>query len=161
MVSAVTVVVHELDETLQWLQEQAKLFGVPPEGGRVEDGRDLVGVAEVHLLEAVRDGDLLEDGAEEQEALQHVVHTCEARRGGDDDRVVGPVRGVRPSAELGHAELAVLEELRDGHGLADDPLGPRVTAYVLEEEGPAMGSTSCAQDVWMLPEGRREGAEGQ
>ena len=47
------------------------------------------------------------------------------------------MRGVRPSAELGHAELAVLEELRDGHGLADDSLGPRVTAYVLEEEGPA------------------------
>ena len=84
---AMTVVIHQLNEALKRLQEQTELVKVTPEVAAVEDGVNLVLVPEVPLLEASRDGDLAEDGLEEDEALHDVVHVDEPRSGGQDDAV--------------------------------------------------------------------------
>ena len=77
MVSTMTVVIHQSNEALEGLQEDAKLLHVRPEGVRGKDAGDGVGVGEVPLLEPGGDGDLLQDGAEEQEALDDEVHARE------------------------------------------------------------------------------------
>ena len=47
VVRHIAIVVHQLDETLEWFQKETELVAVPPEDLVVEDGDDGGGVGEV------------------------------------------------------------------------------------------------------------------
>ena len=61
--STVAVMIHELNEALQGLQEQTELVQVGPEGGVVDECRDLLGVVEAPFFKGAGVDDLLEDGS--------------------------------------------------------------------------------------------------
>ena len=120
---------------------------------------NLVLVPEVPLLEASRDGDLAEDGLEEDEALHDVVHVGEPRSGGQDDAVGFVVSIHTPPAYLFRGVLVVLEEGGEGGGLVDEVLRPREVASVLEKQRSAVGCAPRAEDgrvlvANVLPAGR-------
>ena len=148
VVRAVTIMVHQFDETFQWLQKLAQLFSFGPKGSIDGDGGDLVGFPVAFVSKRSRGTHFSENRMEKNESLDHIVYPSKASFPMENDDICLAMLSGCSLLDLGAGVGVVAEKLGQLDAGVDDLGGPSMSTYILEKKVATMRGATCGQYQW-------------
>ena len=149
VVRAVTIMVHQFDETFQWLQKQAQLLSFGPKGSIDGDGGDLVGFPVAFVSKRSRGTHFSENGMQENETLDDIVNASKASLPVENDDICFSMKSKSSKLDLGAGVGVVAEKLRQLDAGVDYLRGPSMCTDILEKKVPTMRGATYGHYHWV------------
>ena len=149
VVRAVTIMVHQFDETFQWLQKQAQLFSFGPKGSIDGDGGDLISFPVALVSEWSRGTHFSENRMEKNESLDRIVYASKASFPVENDDICLFMKSSCSLLDLGAGVGVVAEKLRQLDAGVDYLRGPSMCTDILEKKVPTMRGATYGHYHWV------------
>ena len=149
VVRAVTIMVHQFDETFQWLQKQAQLFSFGPKGSIDGDGGDLISFPVALVSEWSRGTHFSENQMKKNESLDHIVYPSKTSFPVENDDICLAMKSSCSLLDLGADVGVVAKKLGQLDAGVDDLGGPSMSTYILEEKVGAVRGATYGHYHWV------------